>query len=160
MNDLHRAYLNLGSNIEPELNLSKAVQLLRERGQVSAVSRAWESESVGFDAPHYLNACVLFLTSLEAVELKEQIIHPIESALGRVRETNQYAPRIIDIDILIFDKTPFNTKDWNYAFAVVPLAELSPDFIHPIKQKKLSLISVQMQDETRIVPRNVNWAGK
>lgn len=138
MTDLHRVYLSLGSNIEAEQNLPKAIDLLREAGKIVSVSSVWESESVGFDGPNFLNACILFLTNLQSAELKEKIIRPIEAKLGRVRGEEKNAPRPIDIDILLFDNQPLNTDFWNYAFVIVPLAELIPDFVHPVSGGKLS----------------------
>ena len=85
MEDLHKAYLNIGSNIEPERHLREAIRLLRERGQVKAISNVWQSHAYGSNGPDFLNACILFLTSLDDRDLKEQIIHPIEAELGRVR---------------------------------------------------------------------------
>lgn len=154
MNDLHRVYLNLGSNIGPEHNLPRAVELLAGYGQVVAASHAWESRSVGVTGPNFLNACVLFLTTLTPVELKEQIIRPIEAQLGRTRTENKNSPRPIDIDIVLFDETPLNTEYWNYAFVAVPLAELIPDFIHPVSLEKLSRFSEQVQAQVWIVKRD------
>ncbi|MEK6751098.1 MAG: 2-amino-4-hydroxy-6-hydroxymethyldihydropteridine diphosphokinase [Chloroflexota bacterium] len=144
MSDLHRACLSLGSNIEAERNLPKAIELLREVGKVVAVSSVWESKSVGFDGPNFLNACVLFLTPLQPVELKEKIIRPIEAKLGRIRGEEKNAPRPIDIDILLFDNHPLNTEFWDYAFVIVPLAELIPDFVHPVSGEKLFRVAGQV----------------
>ena len=112
MNKVHLAYLNLGSNIQPEVNLVKAVELLYEYGDVLKVSNAWESKSVGSEGPNYLNACVLFRTELMQVELKKHIIRPIEAQLGRKRNENKFTPRTIDIDIVLFDDKPYNDKFW------------------------------------------------
>ena len=153
MNDLHRAYLNLGSNIEPELNLPKAIQMLREHGQVREVSSIWESQAVGSDGPNFLNACVLFITHMQPYDLKERIIRPIEAKLGRVRHADKNAPRTIDLDIVLFDHQPLNVDFWDYAFVIVPLAELLPKFQHPARREKLSRVSGQLQDQIWIVPR-------
>jgi 2-amino-4-hydroxy-6-hydroxymethyldihydropteridine diphosphokinase len=154
---MHRAYLNVGSNIQPELNLPKAIQLLREHGQVTEISHAWESKSVGYDGPNFLNCCILFFTNLHPTELKEQIIRPIEAKLGRVRGENKNAPRTIDIDTVLFDEQPLNTEYWDYAFVAVPLAELIPDFEHPIRKEKMSHFSEQVQGQVWIVKReNIN----
>jgi 2-amino-4-hydroxy-6-hydroxymethyldihydropteridine diphosphokinase len=153
MTKLHRAYLSLGSNINAEVHLPKAMLLLREAGQIEAVSSVWESESVGFDGPNFLNACVLFLTHLQPVELKEQIIRPIEAKLERIRSAEKNAPRTIDIDIVLFDETPRNIDFWEYAFVIVPLAELIPDFEHPIRCEKLIRVAEQLQSQIWIVPR-------
>jgi 2-amino-4-hydroxy-6-hydroxymethyldihydropteridine diphosphokinase len=153
MSDLHHAYLNLGSNIEPESNLPKAIRLLRERGRIEAVSTAWESHAFGSNGPNFLNACVLFLTPLQPRELKEQVIRPIESALGRVRSADKYAPRSIDIDVVLFDGEPFNGEFWSNAFVVVPLADLLPEFHHPFNYEKLARVAEHMRRQTWIVAR-------
>jgi 2-amino-4-hydroxy-6-hydroxymethyldihydropteridine diphosphokinase len=146
MNEMHHAYLNLGSNIEPEKNIPQAVKLLKEVGEVKAVSSVWESKSVGYDGPNFLNTCVLFLTDLQPDDLKEKIIRPIESQLGRVRDdNNKYAPRTMDIDLVLFDESPHNTQTWNQAFVIVPLAELIPNFEHPVEKKTLGQIAQQIQ---------------
>jgi 2-amino-4-hydroxy-6-hydroxymethyldihydropteridine diphosphokinase len=145
MSDLHRLVLSLGSNIAAEINLPKAVQMLREVGTVEHVSSVWESESVGFEGPNFLNACLQFLTPLPPVEFKERIIRPIEAALGRVRYSEKNAPRTIDIDMLLYDDQPLNTDFWAYAFVIVPLAELMPGFKHPLSGETLSVFAEQLQ---------------
>ncbi len=134
---MHQVYLSLGSNIQPRMNLPKAIDLLLEHGKILKVSSAWESEAVGSDGPNFLNACVLFLTSLMYAELKEQVIHPIEAKLGRIRSADKYAPRTIDIDIVIFDDELCNEKFWKQAFVVIPLAEIYPDYQNPTTQESI-----------------------
>lgn len=157
MSELHRAYLSLGSNIGADVNLPKAVELLQGVGEIEAVSSVWESESVGFDGPNFLNACVLFLTPLGPVEFKEQIIRPIEAELGRVRSDEKNAPRTIDIDIVLYDEKPLNTDFWEYAFVIVPLAELIPDFPHPASGEALARsvkqVSVWIQKREDVIIR-------
>ncbi|MBI4761173.1 MAG: 2-amino-4-hydroxy-6-hydroxymethyldihydropteridine diphosphokinase [Chloroflexota bacterium] len=147
MRDLHLAYLNLGSNIQPETNLVRAVELLHAYGKVLKVSNAWESLSVGAEGPNYLNACVLFQTELMQVELKENIIRPIEARLGRRRSENKYAPRTIDIDIVLFDDQPYNDKFWRYAFVIVPLAEIYPDYKNPLLGETLAQTAARLRSQ-------------
>jgi 2-amino-4-hydroxy-6-hydroxymethyldihydropteridine diphosphokinase len=153
MDELHEVYLNIGSNIEPEHHLQKAVRLLREHGQVEAISNAWQSHAFGSDGPDFLNACALFLTPLAASELKEKVIRPIEAKLGRVRGRDKFAPRTIDIDIILFDEEPFGWEFWSNAFVVVPLADLLPDFRHPFNYEKLSQVAAHMRRQTWIEAR-------
>ena len=147
MDRLHRIYLSLGSNIGADVNLPKAIQRLREIGKVEEISSVWETESVGFDGPNFLNACVVFLTPLAPIDFKEKIIRPIEAELGRVRSEEKNAPRTIDIDIVLCDDDPLNTEFWEYAFVIVPLAELIPDFIHPTKEESLLEVARQAQGQ-------------
>lgn len=147
MSESHFAYLNLGSNILPEVNLVQAICLLHEYGEVLKVSIAWESKSVGSEGPNYLNACVLFKTPLMQVELKEKVIRPIETSLGRQRSGNKYAPRTIDIDIVLFDGKPCNNRFWNYAFVIVPLAEIYPEFQNPLAQENVTQTAMRLRQK-------------
>jgi len=147
MSDLHEAYLNLGSNIEPEINLAGAIQLLYQYGDVRKISNAWESKSVGAEAPNYLNACVLFMSTYMQVELKERIIRPIEARLGRKRSENRYAPRTIDIDIVLFDEKPYNNKFWSYAFVIIPLAEIYPKYQNPITKEIITETATRLRKQ-------------
>lgn len=143
---MHNVYLNLGSNIEPEKNIPQAIQLLKEVVNVQAVSSVWETKSVGYDGENFLNVCVLIITNLQPNELKEKILRPIENELSRVRTENKNSPRTIDIDIILFDETPHNLETWHYAFVIIPLAELLPDFEHPFEKKLLGEVAKQNQE--------------
>lgn len=137
MSEPHLAYLSLGSNIQPEINLVKAIQLLQQHGRIEKVSSVWESESVGAAGPNYLNACVLFATPLIQTALKEQVLYPIEMELGRKRSADKFAPRTMDIDIVLFDDRSCDDKYWEQAFVVIPLAEIYPDYENPLKHESI-----------------------
>lgn len=153
MSEPHLAYLSLGSNIQPELHLVRAVELLQGYGTIEKISSAWESESVGAAGPNYLNACVLLVTQLPRSELKEQALLPIETELGRRRTADRFAPRTIDIDIVVFDGQPCHDKYWGQAFVVVPLAEIYPDFLNPITDERLSETALRLREQTWLKPR-------
>ena len=142
---MHQAYLSLGSNIQPEVNLPRAVELLQEYGEVRKVSRVWESEAVGSDGPNFLNACALFATPLSRVEVKGQIIRSIETELGRKRSADKYAPRTIDIDIVLFDEQLCDEKFWKQAFVVIPLAEIHPEYKNPITQESVLQVATHLR---------------
>jgi len=153
MSESHLAYLNLGSNIEPEINLVKAVKLLYQCSEVQMVSSAWESRSVGAAGPNYLNACVAFVSPFVQVELKERIIRPIEAQLGRKRSANKSVPRTIDIDIVLFDDRPYNDKFWQFAFVIIPLAEIYPDYQNPLRQEKITETATRLRQKVWIEAR-------
>jgi 2-amino-4-hydroxy-6-hydroxymethyldihydropteridine diphosphokinase len=144
---VHQAYLSLGSNIEPEMNLPKAIQLLLEYGEVRKVSSVWESEAVGSEGPNFLNACVLFITPLLYPELKERVINPVEAKLGRKRSADKFAPRTIDIDIVLFDDKSCNDKFWKQAFVVVPLAEIYPNYQNPIAPESIAETATRLRQK-------------
>lgn len=153
MNELHKAYLNLGSNIQPEINLVRAIHLLEKQGDVQKISNAWESESVGSPGPNFLNACVLFVSPHTRVELKEQVIHPIETKLGRKRTEDKYIPRTIDIDIILFDDQPHNEKVWETSFVIVPLAEIYPGYQNPLTGARIEETAARLRQEIWMEPR-------
>ncbi len=137
MSESHLAYLSLGSNIQPEINLVKAIQLLQKHGRIEKISSIWESESVGAAGPNYLNACVLFNITLIQIALKEQVLYPIEKELGRKRSADKFVPRTMDIDIVLFDDRSCDDKYWEQAFVVIPLAEIYPDYENPLKHESI-----------------------
>lgn len=132
MNESHLAYLNLGSNIQPEVNLPQAVKLLSKYGEIQKVSNVWESEAVGTEGPNYLNVCLSIKSSFAQTDLKEKVIQIIETQLGRRRTADKFAPRSMDIDIVIFDDNLVNAHYWEQAFVMVPLAEVYPEYRNPI----------------------------
>jgi 2-amino-4-hydroxy-6-hydroxymethyldihydropteridine diphosphokinase len=125
---VHRVCLLLGSNIQPEKNLPLAVDLLRKQLTILQISSVWESKAVGSDSANILNAALLALTSLEAEVLKEQVLHPLEAQLRRVRTRDKNSPRTIDLDILLFDQQLLELNLWQSAYRAVPMAEVLPNF--------------------------------
>jgi 2-amino-4-hydroxy-6-hydroxymethyldihydropteridine diphosphokinase len=146
MND---AYLALGSNIDPERNLPEAVLRLRKLGRVKAVSSVWQSVAVGsVPQPDYLNAVVRLETALGAAALQDAA-HAIEAELGRRRTADKFGPRTIDIDLVLFNRESLKIgsrriPDPDIAerpFLAVPLAELAPEYIHPVSGRTLAEIA-------------------
>lgn len=149
---LNRALLSLGSNIEPEKNLPAAVRELARYGLVVRVSSVWESPPFGPPGqPVFLNAAVRLDTPLSARELKEMAIEPIETRLGRVRSADRFAPRPIDIDIMLFNDDTLRVgrrripddEILERPFVAIPLAEIEPDFIHPETGDTLAAIAAR-----------------
>jgi len=124
----HRACLLMGSNILPELYLPRAVRLLQGKVNVLKTSSVWETASIGSGGPNFLNAAVSIITSLQAGELKDRVLRPLEASLGRVRSADKNAPRTIDLDIILFDEQLLDPALWQFAHRAVPVAELYPDF--------------------------------
>ncbi len=157
---MNRVFLSLGSNINKERNLPRAVHMLRSMGRVVAVSGVYETLPSGTpNQPSFFNAAVLLETELEPKRIKEEIIDVIEMALGRQRQANKNAPRTIDIDIALFnddvldyvpaDGQPRHVPDSDLLYlvhAIVPIAELAPSMRHPETGQKLSDIASQLTE--------------
>jgi len=153
MNELHLTYLNLGSNIQPETNLVKAVELLNAFGEVIQHSQVWESEPVGTTGNNYLNICIRFRTHFDAMALKERVIHPIEAQLGRKRGPDKFAPRSMDIDIILFDDQPINNECWKLAFVVIPLADIYPNYLIPTTGESVLETATRLRREVWLETR-------
>lgn len=153
MSESHLTYLSLGSNIQPEINLIKAIQLLRQHGRIEKISSAWESKSVGAAGPNYLNACVSLFTSFDQRALKQNVLLPTEARLGRKRSENKFAPRTMDIDIVLFDGHSCDDKYWEQAFVVIPLAEIYPEYENPLTHETVAETATRLRKEIWIEAR-------
>jgi 2-amino-4-hydroxy-6-hydroxymethyldihydropteridine diphosphokinase len=125
---MHQACLLVGSNIQPAKNIPLAVSLLQSHMTILKTSSIWETEAVGSDDANFLNVALLVTTSMEVEILKEQVLHPLEARLERVRTSNKNAPRTIDLDILLFDQQLLEPNLWRYAHCAVPVAEILPEY--------------------------------
>jgi 7,8-dihydro-6-hydroxymethylpterin-pyrophosphokinase len=90
---------------------------------------------------------VWFVTPLEQTDLKEEALLPIELDLGRKRSADPFAPRTIDIDIVIFDDQSCDDKYWDQAFVVVPLAEIHPEFRNPVTKESLLKTAARLRQQ-------------
>lgn len=148
----HQAYLCLGSNINPEENLRKAIELLRARTRVLALSSCWESEAVGANGPNFLNIGACILTRLEPEALKTQVLRPIESDLGRVRSADKYAPRTMDLDITLYDGLVVDPELWRRAYLAVIFAELLPGLRNPETGETIEAAVERLKKGKLVVP--------
>jgi 2-amino-4-hydroxy-6-hydroxymethyldihydropteridine diphosphokinase len=134
--------LGLGSNVDAEHNLQRAVSRLASLLDVQAVSRVYESKPLGAPGtPRFLNAALRARTEATADELKHGILRPLEAELGRRRSEDPNAPREIDIDLLLFGDLVIRDRDRELAIpdaalsaaahVVLPAAEVWPQGVHP-----------------------------
>ena len=142
---MSRAYLSLGSNIDPESNLRSAVAALRERfGEVN-VSPVYRTTAVGFAGSDFLNAAAVIETDLDVHALNAWL-HALEDAQGRCRDVPRYASRPLDIDIVFFDDLVLSglghlqipRPELDQAFVLKPLADIAPDFVDPLSGRTLA----------------------
>ena len=141
------AYLALGSNIgDREANLRTAVSLL-ESDEIRIVRRSSLYETAPqelLDQPWFMNAAVEIETRLFPLQLLARV-RGIEREMGRRRVTPK-GPRNIDIDILFYGRSVIATAELEVPhpriaqrrFVLEPLAEIAPDFRHPVSGKTAS----------------------
>ena len=124
----HQVCLLMGSNIQPAKNLALGVDLLKQKVTILQLSSVWETASVGSGGPDFLNLAALITTTLEAHELKHNVLRPLEAQLGRVRRADKNAPRTIDLDILLFDGRLLDPNLFRFAHRAIPVSEILPDY--------------------------------
>jgi len=133
-----RAWLSLGSNIQPRQHIARALVDLRERFGELVVSPVYESEAVGMEGNNFYNLVVGVWTGLSPRGLVEEL-HRIEARNGRQRGSERFVPRTLDIDLLTYGEQVIEQPDLRlprdeitrYAFVLLPLSEVAGDEIHP-----------------------------
>lgn len=112
----YRVIIGIGSNIHPEENIYRAIDLLKQHTLLLKKSSFIETEPIGFtEQANFINGAVLIETEKSVDELKN-LLHEIENQLGRIRTENKFGPRTIDLDIIMFDgiiiDKDFYTRDF------------------------------------------------
>jgi 2-amino-4-hydroxy-6-hydroxymethyldihydropteridine diphosphokinase len=142
---------NLGNRVE---NLDKAVLLLNQRaGKVTEKSGIYQTAPWGLaeQAP-FLNQALMLQTDSDAGKLLDTILG-IELEMGRTRKEKN-GPRIIDIDIMFYGNEMIDHPNLKVPhphmqerrFALVPLNDLCPEFIHPVLHKTIKRLLDECPD--------------
>ena len=138
MPDLNLAYISIGSNISPAENITKALDHLRTRCVVLAVSKVWENFAVGFSGPNFHNLAVQIQTYLNKEDIKNNLLLFIEDLVGRIRSDKKFSSRIIDLDCIIFNQEILDENLWTQVYLALPLSELIPGLVNPETGKSLA----------------------
>jgi len=154
-------YLLIGGNKGDRLSyLRKAIIRIKKNvGSIIRSSSVYETEPYGFDDEYlFLNQCLLVETNLLPLELLE-IIAGIETSLGRMRKEGLYESRTIDIDILFYNDLilkdarliiphpEFHKRN----FALIPMSEINPGFIHPVLRKTIKVLLEESTDKHEVL---------
>ena len=153
-------YLSLGTNQGNKLeNLQKAIDLIDDRvGGIQKISSVYQTPSWGFDGENFFNICIKVSTYQQPEVLLSSLLE-IEQELGRLRSSEKgYQNRKIDIDILLFDDEIIfskllivpHPKMLDRKFVLIPLAEIAPNELHPIKKTQLSVCAQNCNDASEI----------
>lgn len=135
---MSRAYLSLGSNLQPERHLPGAIAALRARFGAVVVSPVYRTRAVGFDGNDFCNAAAVIDTDLEPQALNDWL-HALEDAHGRDRSGPRYGDRTLDVDIVLFDDRTLDgpghlripRPELQHAFVLKPLADIAAQVVVP-----------------------------
>jgi 2-amino-4-hydroxy-6-hydroxymethyldihydropteridine diphosphokinase len=131
-------YVAAGSNVEPERNLYKAQEQLERDFPQVRFSSWYRNRAVGFEGNDFINFVAGFPTQLQVHAVIERL-HAIESLCGRPRDAPRWAPRTMDLDVLLYGDLVCEEPKLHLprpdllkrAYMLGPLAELAPEVVHP-----------------------------
>ena len=156
---MNKAYLLIGGNLgNREINFAKVKGYIEQLcGPVIQSSSLYETAAWGkTDQPSFLNQALEIETELDAGHLIDRALE-IERLMGRERK-EKYGPRIIDIDILLFNNEQYDLpflkiphpEMQNRRFALTPLAEIAADVRHPVLKKSIDELLKECPDRLEV----------
>lgn len=152
-------YISIGSNLgNRKLNLQKAVFLMDKKlGAITALSPIYNTPAWGFEAEDFLNACIKLETD-KTPEACLAVLMQIEKGMGRERtKASGYVSRTIDLDIVYYGSqvihhetlTVPHPRMEDRRFVLKPLADIAPQFYHPILKKDSRNLLQQCRDKSK-----------
>jgi len=161
----HLVYIALGSNKGDKFkHLQSAIDKIHlQIGFVLKISRVYKSEAIGFEGDDFLNAVMSISTTKTASQVMKSLL-AIESLLGRVRKKKgTIGSRTIDLDLLFYDEAIINQKTLKAPhpelhkrqFVMQPLFDISPQKMHPKKEKTIEALLDKCKDKSILEPLNL-----
>lgn len=156
----NQLFILLGTNLGDRFqNLETARnEIEKNAGKITKFSGIYETAAWGItDQPSFLNQVLQISTDLKPNKIL-QIILKMEEKMGRIRE-QKWGARLIDIDILYFGDLKLIGKNLviphlflhERRFTLAPLAEIAPDFVHPILQKTNLELLENCGDDSQVI---------
>ncbi len=146
-------YLGLGSNLgDRKGNLDKAIDYLSQRMRITAKSSIYDTEAMeNREQPRFLNMVCQVQTIFKPHDILV-LAKSIERKMGR-QPNSHNEPRPIDIDILFYGDEVIDTPELtiphaslpNRAFALVPMAEIAPNLVHPVSKKTINTMLAELE---------------
>jgi len=147
------AFVGVGSNVEPERNIVASLERLQDKTHMAGSSTFYRTEPIGRpDQPWFINGVWRIDTILSPTQIRSELLRPIEEALGRRRCDDKFAPRTIDLDLLLYDDLVIDGlphPDLARPFVCVPLRELladAPDIEPGLRARMLALLPTKREE--------------
>ncbi len=137
-------YVAAGSNVDARRNIRRALSELRKRFPGLRVSSVYQNAAVGFQGDDFINLVVGFDTALSLRDLIAEL-RTIEAICGRARDALKWAPRSMDLDILLYGDmvgvTPEATLPrpdlLRRPYMLGPLADIAASLQHPVRHRSI-----------------------
>lgn len=137
-------YVAAGSNVEPEKYLVRALRELAAIYGPLTLSPAYRNQAVGFTGDDFINLVVGFRTEDDVADVRQRL-QKIEAACDRPPDAPKWAPRTMDLDILLFGDLVSTEPGLKIprpdlskrSYMLRPMAEIAPDVMHPTAGKTM-----------------------
>jgi len=157
-------FVAAGSNIDPQRQLRAALDALRQLHAPLQVSPAYRNRAVGFSGDDFINLVVGFATAQSAAQVREQL-QAIEVSCGRASNAPRWAPRSMDLDILLYG--PLVSQEPGLilprpdlvrrAYMLRPLADIASELVHPTLGRTIGELWQDFaQDSHELVPISID----
>jgi len=143
---MNEVFILLGGNLEDKSKIFEETRkLIGERiGLLTKQSSVYVTEPWGFDSELFWNQALIVKTTLNPREILLQT-QLIEKLMGRVKNSDLYEARVIDIDLLFYNDLVLNTPDLilphpkmgDRKFVLIPVNEIAPNKCHPVSGMKV-----------------------
>lgn len=152
-----RAFVGIGSNIEPAKNVRASIRRLVQQTRVAGISTVYCTGALDRpEQPPYFNCVVEIETEAPPAEVKHGMLRPIEDSLGRKRSGDKFAPRTIDLDLVLYGDVVMHGQDLRIPdpdilerpFLAIPLFELAPDLVLPGYNLRIREVAAGFQPES------------
>ncbi len=164
MNHSHKAYIAFGSNIGHRFeNCTDGIKRLAQSGKAVILKQSgfYETEPVDYtDQDWFVNGVVKIGTSLDPSDLLK-MLKSIEKEIGRTQTVVRYGPRILDMDIILYDDLVLNSPQLTIPhprmhkrrFVLCPICDIDPDVIHPVLHYNMQILLDKLEDFSQKVVR-------
>ncbi len=147
-----RAFVSVGSNIDPARNVARALRQLAQHCPILGISTVYRTApEYRPEQPWYLNCVVAVETAAPPAEFR-RVLREIEGELGRVRTADPYAPRKIDLDLILYGALVLQTEDLalpdphilHRAYLARGLHELDPEMTLPGSGRSIAALAAAL----------------
>ncbi len=159
----HIAYIGAGSNLGNKcLNCRNGIDMLTRSGEsvLKGQSKFYKTDPVGYkNQDWFINVVVKIATILEPLQLLREL-KSIEGKIGREAVPIRFGPRILDLDIILYDDLVTRSaglvvphpRMHKRRFVLKPICDIDPKIVHPVLKKEMQyLLDSLDENEQRIV---------
>ena len=160
---IHIVYISVGSNMGDRLqNCRQGITMLTRGAKSRAIaqSRVYTTEPVDYkNQDWFINMVVKLETALDPFELLDQI-EKVQRAAGRKRDVIRFGPRVLDLDILLYDDRIIESEHLivphprmhQRRFVLKPICDIDPTILHPVLHQSMqSLLDQLGEDEQKVI---------